>query len=163
MSWLKKWHPDCGVREEIWLLRAQLEVLLDVDAKLDRLLSGELTFDSFTITQGDTDMALALPDAGSTLVFTATPTLAGQPVTLPVGTVPTWTSSDEGNGPVTVDSTGLIATTVLGAGVTVGEQITYTITATNEAGTVVSQFITITIGQATPTASFDGFNVVQSS
>jgi hypothetical protein len=105
-------------------------------------------------------MALAAPDPGNTLVFTATPTPAG--AVLPAGVVPTWTSSDPTNAPVTADPTGLIGTVVLSSSITVGESVTLTVSATLPDGTTPTGSVSFTVG-APPPPEVSGFIVVQTA
>ena len=105
-------------------------------------------------------MPLTPPDPGNTLQFTATPTPAGS--VLPSGVVPTWTSSDPTNAPVTVDPTGLIATVVLSTSITVGESVTLTITATLPDGTTPTGSTTFTVGAAPP-VEVTGFSIAQTA
>jgi hypothetical protein len=78
--------------------------------------------------------------------FTATPVPAeGKPTT-----APTWTSSDTTNAPITVDSTGLIATVNIPATAVVGTQFVLTISYTNPDGTVAKGTTTQTIVPVPP-------------
>jgi hypothetical protein len=145
--------PGEDGREEVWLLRKILGEVCEINDKLSRDVTG------FTIQQqGDSGMPLTAPDPGATLVFTATPTPAGS--ALPSGVVPTWTSSDPTNAPVTADSTGLIGTVILSTAITVGESVTLTITATLPDGTTPSGSTSFTVG-ATPPTEVTGFTIVQ--
>jgi hypothetical protein len=149
------WSGDCGQREEVWLLWKILEEICEINDKLSPVVTG------FSIKQtGDPDMALTAPDPGATLVFTATPTPAGS--ALPAGVVPTWTSSDPTNAPVTADPTGLIGTVILSSSITVGESVTLTITATLPDGTTPTGSTTFTVG-ATPPVEVTGFTIVQTT
>jgi len=157
----EEWKAEHTAREEVWLLRQllweareQTDLLRSIDDKLLSQVTG------FTIQQQGDPMALTAPDPGATLVFTATPTPAG--AVLPAGVIPTWTSSDPTNAPVTADPTGLIGTVVLATGITVGESVTLTITATLPDGTTPSGTTSFTVG-ATPPVEVTGFTIVQTT
>lgn len=99
-------------------------------------------------------------DPGQSPQFTATPTPADSSLG---AVVPTWTSSDPANAPVTVDSTGLIATVALSPSIAVGESVTLTISATSPDGTVTATgSITFTIA-APPPVFPTGFDIAQSA
>ena len=89
-------------------------------------------------------MALGPIDPGATLQYTAVPEPAG--AVLPAGVVPKWTISDTTNTTLTVDSTGLIATVVLGANIPVGEAVTLSITATLPNGSTPTASVQFTVG-----------------
>ncbi len=104
---------------------------------------------SFTISQG----ANMLPiEPGNSPVFTATP----EPSSAVLHTPPTWTTSDETNAPISVDSTGLVATVNIPTSATVGASFVLTISYTNPDGTVAtgSTSQTIVAPQAPDVTSF---------
>ena len=86
-------------------------------------------------------MALLPIAPGNSPVFTATPV----PSTSVPSTAPTWVSSDTVNAPITVDSTGLVATVAIPASAVVGTAFTLTISYTNADGTVATGTISLTI------------------
>ena len=102
-------------------------------------------------------------DPGLSPVFTATPPPAGSSI---FGAIPTWTSSDPTNAPVTVDPTGLIGTVALSSAIPVGEVVTLTVAASFTDGFGNAQSITgtvsFTIG-APPPAAASGFSIVQTA
>lgn len=110
--------------------------------------------ESFTVTRSDS-MNPIVP--GTTAVYTATPVPAGATLTK----APTWTSSDPTNAPVTVDTTGLIAT--MGPAGVPGT-FTLSINYTNADGTVANGAITDTIVAPPPPAvDVTSFTIVRTS
>jgi hypothetical protein len=99
-------------------------------------------------------------DPGQSPQFTATPTPDGSSLG---AVVPTWTSSDPANAPVTADATGLVATVALSASIAVGASVTLTVSATSTDGTQsATGTFTFTIG-APPPAFPTGFTIAQSA
>jgi hypothetical protein len=116
----------------------------------------------FVITQQGDPMALLAIAPGNSPVYTATPTPAG---TAPgAGLVPTWTSSDPLNAPVTADVTGLIGTVAIPATAVVGTVFTLTISLTNADGSVATGTLsqTIVAGVVT-TPDVTGFSIAQTA
>ena len=115
----------------------------------------------FTISQtGDDNMALLPIAPGFSPVFTATPVPSG---TFPApGNIPTWVSSDTVNAPITVDSTGLIATVAIPTTATVGAAFTLTVSYTNADGVVATGTTSQTI-VAAPPSDITGFTIAQSA
>lgn len=74
---------------------------------------------------------------GSSHTYTAADVPAGATLD-PNQPVPTWTSSDTTNAPVTADSTGLVGTVAIPAGATVGSTFTLTVNYTNADGTTAT-------------------------
>lgn len=108
----------------------------------------------------ETTMALQQPDPGATLQFTASPLPAGSSL----GTViPVWSSTDTANVTITPDTTGLVASVVLGAAIPVGEVVTLTVSATDPAtGNLATGSATFTVGA--PPATFPtSFGVTQTA
>lgn len=97
---------------------------------------------------------------GFSPVYTATPVPDG---TFPApGNLPTWTSSDTVNAPITVDATGLVCTVAIPAAAFVGTAFTLTINYVNSDGTVATGSLSQTI-VAAPPADITSFNIVQTS
>jgi len=97
-------------------------------------------------------MATLVPIApGNSPVYTATPIPSD--ASLATGSVPTWTSSDTANAPITVDATGLVATVAIPTSATVGATFVLTINYTNPDGAVATGRLSQTI-VATDVASF---------
>ena len=126
-------------------LQRMLGVLQDIrtEQKLTNVYLQELarpTLNGFAIfTQRIEDkMDLQINDDGKGIVFTATPTKNGQPVTLRAGQVPTWTLSQAGVLNLSVDPTGLIATGTLPTPPVDGTGFTATISLTLADNTVVT-------------------------
>lgn len=113
---------------------------------------------AFTITQKGEPMALLPIAPGFSPVFTATPV----PSTSFPATPPTWVSSDTVNAPITVDSTGLIATVAIPATAVVGTAFSLTISYTNADGTVATGTISLTI-VAAPSPDITSFTIAQTS
>src|SRR6185437_5323924 len=88
---------------------------------LERILYAvEAHFPTSFLIQQSGDIMVPL-DPGQSPQFTATPTPAGSSLG---AVVPTWTSSDPTNAPVSVDATGLVATVALSNAIAVGESVT---------------------------------------
>lgn len=104
-------------------------------------------------------MSLIALDPGNSPQFTATP----QPVALPAGVVPTWSSSDTTNVSITTDPTGLIATVNLSTSIPVGESVTLTVQATLADGTTPSGTFTFTVGAPPPPAETTSFSIAQTA
>ena len=97
---------------------------------------------------------------GYSPVFTATPVPAG---TFPAsGNVPTWTTSDPLNAPITIDSTGLVATVAIPTTAVVGTSVTLSISYTNADGTVATGSAAFTIVTAPP-SDITSFTVAQTA
>jgi hypothetical protein len=103
-------------------------------------------------------MALLPVAPGFSPVFTATPV----PSTSVPSTPPTWVSSDTVNAPITVDSTGLVATAALPISAVVGTSFTLTISYTNADGTVATGVISLTI-VAPPSPDITSFTIAQTT
>ena len=105
----------------------------------------------------ETTMALQQPDPGATLQYTATPLPAGSSL----GTViPVWSATDAANVTITTDPTGLIASVVLSAAISVGETVTLTVSATDPAtGNVATGSAQFVVGAA-PSTFPTSFGVV---
>lgn len=119
--------PMMSVTDE--LLREILSELKQNNRLLYRILQ-EVTPqfpEGFTI-QGDSMIALS---PGNSPQFTATPVPAGSSLG---SVVPTWTTSDPVNAPISVDVTGLVATCDLSASIAVGASVTLSISATSSDG-----------------------------
>ena len=111
----------------------ELEILEHILHEL-RLIRHALTrITHFTIQE--TTMQPIAP--GFSPVFTATPQPAGN-VLNPAQPVPSWTSSDPTNAPVSVDSTGLVATVAIPSTAVVGTSFTLSISYTNADGTTAT-------------------------
>ena len=93
---------------------------------------------------------------GNSPVFTATPV----PATSAPSTPPTWESSDTVNAPVTVDSTGLVATVEIPTTAVVGTGFTLTVSYTNADGTVATGTTSQTI-VAPPSPDITSFTIAQ--
>lgn len=109
----------------------------------------------FVISQESLMVSIA---PGNSPVFTATPV----PATSVPSTPPTWFSSDTTNAPVSVDSTGLVATVQIPSGATVGASFTLTVSYTNADGTVATGSITETI-VAPPSPDITSFTIAQTA
>lgn len=97
---------------------------------------------------------------GFSPVYTATPVPSG---TFPApGNVPTWTSSDTVNAPVTEDATGLVATVAIPLTAVVGTVFTLTISYTNADGVVATGTLDQTIVVAPP-ADIQAFTITQTT
>lgn len=95
---------------------------------------------------------------GQSPQFTATPVPAGSDLG---GVVPTWTSSDPTNAPVTAD--GLVATVALSASIPLDTSVTLTISATSADGTqTATGSVTFTV-VAAPAGFPASFDVAQSA
>lgn len=103
-------------------------------------------------------MALLPIAPGFSPVFTATPV----PSTSLPSTPPTWTSSDTVNAPVSVDSTGLIATVAVPTSAVVGTSFTLSISYTNADGTVATGSFTGSIVSA-PSPDITSFTIEQTA
>jgi hypothetical protein len=114
----------------------------------------------FTIQQ-ENSMALTPLSPGFSPQFTASPIPAGA-VLNSSQPVPTWTSSDTTNAPVTADSTGLVGTVAIPASASVGTSFTLTVSYTNLDGTVASGSASFTI-VAPPQQDVTGFTITQSA
>lgn len=111
----------------------------------------------FVITQqGDFPMALLPIAPGYSPEFTATPI----PTDAVLSSVPTWTTSDETNAPITVDATGLIVTVAIPTTATVGTSFVLTISYTNADGAVATASTTQII-VAAPPVDVTGFTIEQ--
>ena len=148
---------DQGRRTNL-LLKEILEELRIHTRLLRRILAGEKPPFPTHFTIQETSM-VAL-DPGQSPQLTATPQPAGSSLG---SVVPTWTSSDPVNAPVTVDPTGLIATVALSSAIAVGASVTLTVSATNPANAQVAEgTLTFTVGA--PPAEFPtSFTIAQSS
>lgn len=93
--------------------------------------------------------------------FTATPQPAGN-VLNPTQPVPTWTSSDPTNAPVTADKSGLVATVAIPSTATVGATFTLTINYTNADGTAATGAADFTI-VAAPAMDITRFTIAQTA
>ncbi len=103
-------------------------------------------------------MSLVAIAPGNAPVFAATPTPEG---TVPgPGLIPSWTTSDTTNAPVTPSADGLSATVNLPESAVVGANFTLTVSLTNADGTVASGSGIFTI-VAAPTHDVTGFTVDQ--
>lgn len=154
MSWF---HPHSHAHLSDRELLERIACLLE--RVLDRITYPPIQ--SFTITQiqtGDTMPLLPLAP-GFSPQFTATPVPAGV-VLNPALPVPTWTSSDTTNAPVSVDPTGLIATVNIPTNATVGASITLSVNYTNADGTAATGSTSFTI-VAAPPADVTSFTVAQ--
>ena len=100
------------------------------------------------LTLRRTDMPLSQPDPGMTLQYS----LSLNPVGSSLGSVnPVWSSSDSANITITPDATGMNASVALGAGITVGESVTITATATDPTtGDLATGTDTFTVGAPPP-------------
>ena len=98
---------------------------------------------------------------GFSPVFTATPQPAGN-VLNPAQPVPSWTSSDPTNAPVSVDSTGLVATVAIPSTAVVGTAFTLTVSYTNADGTTATGSFAGTI-VAPPPMDISSFTVEQTA
>lgn len=117
---------------------------------------------AFTISQiGDSTMALQPLAPGFSPQFTATPVPAGV-VLNPALPVPSWTSSDTVNAPVSVDSTGLIATVAIPATAVVGTSVTLSVAYTNGDSTTATGTLTFSI-VAAPPADVTSFTIAQTA
>ena len=124
-------HEKYGLLDLIFELEERLE---RIDERFERLLEalGKKRIAGFTIKlQGD-NMLSIIP--GNSPVFTATPV----PATSAPSTPPTWESSDTVNAPITVGSTGLVATVEIPATAVVGAGFTLTVSYTNSDGTLAT-------------------------
>ena len=98
---------------------------------------------------------------GFSPVFTATPQPAGN-VLNPAQPVPTWTSSDTTNAPVSVDSTGLVATVAIPSTAVVGTSFTLTVSYTNaDSATATGSFSGTIV--AAPPMDISSFTVEQTA
>ena len=132
------------------------ERLERIDERFERLLEalGKTRITGFTIKlQGD-NMLSIIP--GNSPVFTATPV----PATSAPSTPPTWVSSDTVNAPITVDSTGLVATVEIPATAVVGTSFTLTVSYTNADGTIATGTTSQTI-VAAPSPDITSFTIAQ--
>jgi hypothetical protein len=139
--------------EEVRLLERVLEILGRIERQLepDRITR-------FVIAEQETPMGLLAIAPGNSPVFTATPV----PSTSVPLTPPTWISSDTTNAPVTVDSTGLIATVAIPTNAVVGTVFTLTVNYTNADGTAATGSIILSI-VAGPSPDITGFTIEQTS
>lgn len=148
-----------------------LEVLIcreDVPIEEIRRFRHDLKYPNvtaFTFTQQGDPMAALLPIApGNSPVITITPLPVGVALD-PNQPVPQTISSDPVNAPVTVDSTGLIATIAIPASAVVGTQFALKTTYTNADGSVAtssSQVFTI-VAAVPPPQDVTGFSFAQTS
>jgi hypothetical protein len=142
-------------------LLAELVCLLDERVeRLERIVEHLLhpPIHAFTIQQENSMQSIA---PGFSPVFTASPIPAGA-VLNPSQPVPTWTSSDTTNAPVTADSTGLVATAAIPASAVVGTSFTLTVNYTNLDGTVATGSASFTI-VAPPQQDVTGFSIAQTA
>ncbi len=107
-----------------------------------RRIRREICHESAPVTSFTSEIIMPF-QAGATAVIDFTPQPAG--AKLASGDVPTITSSDPTNAPVTADETGLIATVVFPSTATVGESVTISINYTNPDGDVATGSFTDTI------------------
>jgi hypothetical protein len=140
------------------LLDEIIEQLRESNRLLRRLVKDEEPGfpTGFSIQQSGENMVPL--DPGQSPQFTATPTPAGSSLG---AVIPTWTSSDTTNAPITVDPTGLIATVALSAAIVVGSSVTLTVSATNGTATATGT-LTFTIG-APPPAFPTSFTIAQTA
>jgi len=96
---------------------------------------------------------------GNTCIFTATPIPAGA---VPQGSVPSWTSSDTTNAPVTADATGLSGTVAIPSSAQVGASFTLGVSYTNPDGVVATGSASFTI-VAPPQPDITGFTIEQTA
>jgi hypothetical protein len=129
-----------------------------LECAIERLLHPPIT--SFVIQQEKT-MALTPIAPGFSPKFTASPVPVGA-VLNPSQPVPTWTSSDTTNAPVTADTTGLIGTVAIPASAVVGTSFTLTVSYTNLDGTVATGSASFTI-VAAPPQDVTSFTIAQSA
>lgn len=116
---------------------------------------------SFTIQQEIINMALLPIAPGFAPQFTATPQPVGV-VLNPAQPVPTWVSSDLVNAPITVSSTGLVATVNIPVTAVVGTAFTLTVNYTNADATTATGTISLTI-VAAPPADATSFVITQTT
>lgn len=139
------------------ILRYMQEILHLLREVINLLKIRHNRIDGFVISQqGETPMALLAIAPGNSPVFTATPV----PTTSVPSTPPTWTSSDTTNAPVTVDTTGLVATVAIPATAVVGTGFVLTVSYTNADGTVATGVTSQTI-VATPSPDITSFTIAQ--
>ena len=146
-------HEKYGLLDLIFELEERLE---RIDERFERLLEalGKTRITGFTVKlQGD-NMLSIIP--GNSPVFTATPV----PATSAPSTPPTWESSDTVNAPVTVDSTGLVATVEIPTTAVVGTGFTLTVSYTNADGTIATGTTSQTI-VAPPSPDITSFDIAQ--
>lgn len=146
-------HEKYGLLDLIFELEERLE---RIDERFERLLEalGKTRITGFTVKlQGD-NMLSIIP--GNSPVFTATPV----PATSAPSTPPIWKSSDTVNAPVTVDSTGLVATVEIPATAVVGIGFTLTVSYTNADGTIATGTTSQTI-VAPPSPDITSFTIAQ--
>jgi hypothetical protein len=141
-----------------------LEYILDVMQQNQTILLDILHYirhvTSFTITQNrNSDMALLPIAPGYAPVFTATPVPA---YNFQPGNLPTWTSSDTVNAPISVDATGLVATVNIPTTAVVGTNFTLSISFTNADGVVATGSIALTI-VADPQPDVTSFTIAQTT
>jgi hypothetical protein len=86
---------------------------------------------------------------GSSPQFTVSPV----PVTSIFSTPPTWTTSDTVNAPITIDSTGTVATVAIPLSATVGASFTLSATYTNPDGSIATGTTSQTIVAGTTTST----------
>jgi len=139
-------------------LRKIVSLLSDI---LKQLKRPHHWIEGFLISkQGGFNVALVPVAPGFSPVYTATPIPAGA---FPApGNVPTWTSSDTTNAPVTADSTGLIGTVAIPTTATVGAGFVLTVSYTNADGTVATGSLSQTI-VAAPSPDITGFTITQTA
>ena len=146
-------HEKYGLLDLIFELEERLE---RIDERFERLLEalGKTRITGFTVKlQGDNTLSI-IP--GNSPVFTATPV----PATSAPSTPPIWESSDTVNAPVTVDSTGLVATVEIPATAVVGIGFTLTVSYTNADGTIATGTTSQTI-VAPPSPDITSFTIAQ--
>lgn len=146
--------------------RRLLEQILDELKEIRFLLCPHLRHrvQQFIITQttGEPGMALQSVAPGFNPQYTAATVPVGATLN-PTQPVPTWTSSDTTNAPITsVDPTGLIATVGIPASATVGTSFTLTVSYQNLDGTVATGTLSQTI-VAAPPADVTGFTISQTA
>lgn len=147
-------HESHEVRLLEEILRVQ-EASFHELKKLVHLLTPHIT--GFTITQENIMVSIS---PGNSPVFTATPTPAG---TAPgPGLIPTWTSSDTVNAPVTADATGLVGTVSIPATAVIGTAFNLTVSLTNADGTIATGSASFTI-VTLPTPDVTGFTIAQTA
>lgn len=147
-------------REQIELQHRILEAL----HRIIHLLEHRLPVPPIPITHfkiKEIDMPLAPIAPGFSPQFTATPQPAGT-VLNPAQPIPVWTSSDTTNSPVTVDSTGLVATVAIPTTAVVGTVFQLSVSYTNADGTTASGSASFTI-VAAPPMDVTGFSIAQTA
>ena len=145
-------------RLRLWR-NAVLEFLLFCWCAVKHVLSSVFYADyaavvSFSISQGAimaTQGSLLGIAPGATATFTANPLDEnGNPIALPDGVVPTWTSSDTTNGPVVAAADGLTATVTVPETAATGTGFTLFVSATLPSGATPAGSAVVPIDAVTP-------------